>query len=90
MAVLMVCTQCGNHGKPKSVTPGSIGVELLLWLFFLIPGLIYSFWRMGARYSGCAFCGSRAIIPVHSPRGRMILEEMARARSTQPLALKGR
>ena len=44
----MVCTVCGSVGFPKKVTPGSFLVELGLWIFFILPGVIYSVWRLSA------------------------------------------
>lgn len=32
--------------KPKMVAPGSIWMELVLWLVFFPAGLVYSVWRM--------------------------------------------
>lgn len=62
------CTACGHEGEPKSHTPGSIGMEAVLWLFFIIPGVIYSKWRLDNRHDVCASCGSKALIPCDSPR----------------------
>jgi hypothetical protein len=64
----IVCTQCGYQGHARTVTRGSFGVELLLWLFFIVPGLIYSVWRLTTRYPGCPRCQSDAVIPHDSPR----------------------
>lgn len=69
----MYCPNCGSAGKPKTFTPGSFALEVLLWLFFIVPGLIYSIWRLTARYKGCASCGQRGVIPVDSPRARAAL-----------------
>ena len=62
------CTRCQFIGKPKLDTPGSILIELVLWLFLLVPGLLYSLWRHGARRRVCSKCGSPDIVPVDSPR----------------------
>lgn len=51
---------------------GSILVELALWLFFIVPGLIYSIWRHASVYQGCAKCGSNALIPLDSPVAQQI------------------
>lgn len=61
------CTNCGVVAYPKTVTPGSIGIELLLWLFFIIPGLIYSIWRLAAQHKACPSCGARNMISLNSP-----------------------
>ena len=50
------CPNCDYEGKPKTYTPGSGLIELVLWICLLIPGLIYSLWRHSARYYGCPEC----------------------------------
>jgi len=68
----MVCTRCGTIGWPKRYTPGTFGMELLLFLFFIIPGLIYGIWRIAARKDVCAACLSDALVPIGSPAGRAL------------------
>lgn len=68
----MVCTRCLHEGEPGVVTPGSFALELVLWLCLLVPGLIYSVWRVSARRDCCALCGSTDLVPADSPRGRML------------------
>jgi hypothetical protein len=53
---------------------GSILTELFLWLFFLIPGLIYSIWRHSSVVDGCSKCGSPAVIPLDSPFAKKHLD----------------
>ncbi len=55
------------------MTSGSIAIEIVLWLAFLIPGLIYSIWRLTTRRDACAACGSAELVPENSPRGRELL-----------------
>lgn len=74
---VMVCAQCGHHGPTRRETPGSILVELVLWLCFLIPGLIYSLWRVSARRSVCAVCGAATLVPENSPVGRRLRAQAA-------------
>jgi hypothetical protein len=69
----MLCTQCLYQGKPKTYTKGNIGTEIVLWLLFLIPGLLYSVWRHTSRYQGCTSCGSPDLIPLDSPRAQQLL-----------------
>jgi len=69
-----VCPACRHVGKPKTVTRGSFPVELVLWLAFLIPGIIYSLWRLGSRYKACSMCGAPGLIPAASPVGRKLIE----------------
>lgn len=65
-----ICQACGTTGKTRTETPGSIFIEIILWLFFLVPGLIYSIWRHSKKHQVCRSCGSAAIIPLDSPAGR--------------------
>lgn len=44
-------------------------VELLLWFFFCLPGLIYSIWRLSAHFEHCRHCGGNSCVPLDSPRG---------------------
>jgi len=65
MKGLGYCTRCGSFGKPTNVANGSFGMELFLW-FLLLPGLIYSLWRLTTRQKVCRFCGGPTI-PEDSP-----------------------
>ncbi|KKQ45981.1 MAG: hypothetical protein US63_C0008G0019 [Candidatus Moranbacteria bacterium GW2011_GWC2_37_8] len=71
----MICTSCGYKGKPKSITKGSILVEIALWLLLIVPGVIYSVWRMASRYTACPQCKSQTMIPLDSPIGKKLLAE---------------
>lgn len=70
-----VCTNCGHVGSPFYEAKGNPAIEVLLWLFFLIPGLIYSLWRSQSRYPVCPKCQSPHMIPGDSPKGKKLLEE---------------
>lgn len=71
----IVCPRCGYTGQPKRITKGHLAVEIAMWLFFILPGVIYSVWRHASRYDGCPACGSDQIIPRNSPMGRKFLLE---------------
>lgn len=73
----MICAQCGTAGKPKSRgMNGSFLVEILLWFFFILPGLIYSIWRIASPQGKvCRACGSPSMIPLDSPRGRSLAQQ---------------
>lgn len=73
----VVCKACGFHGEPDTVTKGSFAIEVVLWLCFLIPGLIYSFWRLSSRSENCPKCGSSEVIPIDSPLGQKLMAEIA-------------
>lgn len=64
---LMYCRRCGYSGKIKAENPGSFAVEILLWLLFIIPGLIYSLWRISTVKRTCPNCGGKDLIPANSP-----------------------
>ena len=63
----MFCVTCGHEGPAKMVTRGSIWIEVVLWLCFLVPGIIYSIWRVGSRAPVCGLCGARTLVPPNSP-----------------------
>lgn len=64
-----ICTTCGVLTNPVSHTKGSCLIEGILWLFFLIPGLIYSIWRITSREDVCPACKGKPI-PINSPQGQ--------------------
>lgn len=72
----MICTSCGTMGKPKTITKGSFLVEIILWLFFLVPGLIYTLWRLTTKTRGCRSCGASTMVPLDSPLGQKLKREL--------------
>lgn len=73
----MICRNCGTVGEPGSVTPGSFALEVVLWLCFLLPGILYSIWRIVMRKKVCRGCGSPDLVPIDSPIGKKLHKEMA-------------
>ena len=69
----LICKQCECIGKPKKVTKGSIFIELILWLCLLLPGFIYSIWRLTTKHKACSSCGSVDIIGLDTPAGRRLV-----------------
>lgn len=69
-----LCTQCHNIDYPKKKTKGHILIELILWLSFILPGIVYSFWRLATRHDVCCDCESANIIPTNSKRAIQILK----------------
>jgi hypothetical protein len=61
------CMTCGSDTDSVVHTRGSIWIELVLWLCFLVPGLIYSIWRHTSRGQVCHACGSSTLVPGDSP-----------------------
>jgi len=79
----MICTGCGTVGEGKTATPGSLGIELVLWFAFCIPGLLYSLWRLTNRqHNTCPACGGR-MIPTSTPLGREMKERVERSASAR-------
>lgn len=75
MAKAFICTSCGCYCYPQKKTRGSFAIEIILWLFFLIPGLIYTIWRLTTRYSVCPKCGHSTLVPSDSPVGQKLLNQ---------------
>lgn len=63
----MHCMTCGTEDAPARITQGNVAIEIVLWISFIIPGLIYSLWRMNSRHNACRACGARHLAPVKSP-----------------------
>jgi len=62
-----VCSNCRTPIRPIERAEGSGVVELLLWLFFLVPGIIYSIWRASTRKPRCPICAAPHPIPIGTP-----------------------
>jgi hypothetical protein len=76
MPIQKVCTLCGAIGRPVRKAKGSFIVEVVLWLLFLFPGLIYSLWRLTSKYDACPSCGQPStMIPVDSPNAQRLLQK---------------
>lgn len=72
----IICTVCGYTGNPIKIAKGNIFIEILLWLFFIIPGLIYSLWRFFFKYPACPKCKKYAVISLDSPMGQKLRREL--------------
>lgn len=69
-----ICTICGHIGNPKTIVKGSFFIEIVLWFFFLIPGLIYTIWRLTTKQKACPMCKNASMIPLNTPRGLELLK----------------
>lgn len=74
----LYCVNCGTIAIPVNFTKGSFFMEVILWLFFIVPGLIYSVWRLASRYKACPACKSPNMVPLNSPRARADLSSHGR------------
>lgn len=70
MAKPVICAACGTVGKTKTETRGSFFIEIILWLCFLVPGMIYTLWRLTTRAKVCAACGGKQLLPLNTPGGK--------------------
>ena len=59
------CTSCKSY-SPVSKIRGSSWIELVLWLCYIIPGVIYSIWRRSGKSSVCVNCNSSTLIALDS------------------------
>lgn len=66
----LYCKSCGHVGQPHQHTKGSMLMEIFLWILLIVPGLIYSIWRVSTRTKKCANCGGLELIPENSPLAR--------------------
>lgn len=68
------CTQCHTHTNTAKMK-GNGWIEVLLYLFYILPGVIYSVWRRSGMPNGCPTCGHATLIPagaVESRREKLI------------------
>jgi len=75
MSEILVCTNCGHVGETKTVTKGHFALEVVLWLCFLVPGIIYSIWRLTTRHEACPVCGNTNLLPQNAPMAQKFLRE---------------
>lgn len=83
------CPNCGYTGLPQKVARGSGVIEVILWLCYLIPGLLYSVWRAGTKHYVCPKCGNMEIedaVPV-TPSVLPVSTEMAYDRKRRTILL---
>ena len=71
-----ICSNCGHVGEPRVKTRGSLVMEIVLWLAFIVPGLIYSVWCLTSKYESCELCGNATLLPLDSPLGKRLADEV--------------
>lgn len=75
---LLICTTCGAQtDAPQAIMRGSFAIEVVLWLAFVIPGLLYSVWRQSTRRQVCPSCGNATLILADTPDGRKLTERFS-------------
>ena len=73
----IVCKECGYIGAPKRQAKGNILYEIILWCLFILPGVIYTFWRFFVRFDACPKCKSFNVLDKESPMGRKLVRELS-------------
>lgn len=71
-----ICTTCGTECTPVHMRRGNGFLELILWLSFIIPGILYTAWRNIEDELACKQCGGITIIPLSTPMGRKLHAEL--------------
>lgn len=89
MAATKLCIICGYVGQPRLETKGTFIMEVFLWLIFLLPGLIYSIWRITTRYDACPECAAANMIPTSSPVAQKLLQEHRQPQPAQNTQRRG-
>jgi DNA-directed RNA polymerase subunit RPC12/RpoP len=69
-----ICPNCGTVGYPVVQRTGIGFVTLILVVVLIVPAIIYELSRK--KYTVCKQCGARDLIPVKTPRGKILLEQM--------------
>src|SRR6185437_13752732 len=69
-----VCTHCRSHVNPVTIKPGSTILEILLWLFFIIPGIFYTLYCSTHKKNLCPVCKAENPIPISTPAGQALAQ----------------
>lgn len=75
----MICTTCGTQANPATSNKGSGLIELILWLCFILPGLIYSIWRRSKLTPTCPACHHASMVPITSPIGQSLAARLKKS-----------
>lgn len=59
------CTNCNSYAAYVR-NKGNGWIEILLYLFYIVPGIIYSIWRRSGNSKQCPTCGKASLIPLES------------------------
>jgi ribosomal protein S27AE len=75
---LWYCDRCGYLGNQRRYTKGSFGLELFLYLLMILPGVIYTLWRLTSKYKGCPKCATPNMMPATSPKALTAIQAAQR------------
>ncbi len=75
---MVICLRCGTVSeKGRLYKEGAFWIECLLWLCCIVPGALYSLWRLSTRTRVCPACESRNMIPLDTPMGQKLRRHLA-------------
>jgi hypothetical protein len=63
-----ICLVCGCQRVPVMVRRGHVIIEILLWLCYLLPGVVYTLWRTLRRHEVCPNCRNPSMVKTTSPQ----------------------
>jgi len=69
-----ICPNCRSIVNPVRVTPGSTFLEVLLWLCFLLPGILYTAYCQANKRRVCPVCGAQNPVPLTTPAGQALAQ----------------
>lgn len=75
-----ICLHCETPCAPDYEKPGNLFFEIILWCMFLLPGVLYTYWRVDSAKPVCPSCRG-ATVPVDSPRGKRLMRGKESPRS---------
>lgn len=71
------CNHCHNYTN-EALKKGNGWIELVLYLFYIIPGVIYSIWRRSGPPPVCPLCKAAALVPSAVAKPIAVRNESAR------------
>jgi hypothetical protein len=84
-----ICQECGDIGIPEKHMPGSLLLQIVLFLFWLLPGIIYTIYRIAATKTICPSCKTtEPMLPLNSPRGKKLFAEFYPGQSQEEMQAK--
>lgn len=57
----ILCTACQTKSSVRGKPRGSVIIELFLWIFLIIPGVIYTIWRAIKPIYICPHCDCKVV-----------------------------
>jgi len=81
-----VCMECGCQRDPVNAKRGLLIIELLMWLLYILPGVIYSIWRRVRKQQVCPNCGNPSVVLTSSSRAMGVMRLMKTFSGSMPTA----